>query len=150
MKKIHASAVSINRSAVIIRGPSGAGKSDLTLRLISEGAQLISDDYVELQSLNGRIWAHAPSTIAGLMEVRGLGIVKHHNISGIPVCLLCDLMPAEKTERLPDPPFFEIIDGVHLPLMQLDPTSASAVARIRLALDRLDQIWPSVLNKEDP
>ena len=150
MIKIHATAVSINRSALLIRGPSGAGKSDLALRLMADGAQLISDDYVELHVLSDRIWAHAPAAIAGLIEVRGLGILKHHNISGAPVCLICDLTAANKIERLPDPPLVETIEGVRLPVMQVDPTAASATARVRLALDRIDQIWPSVLHKKDP
>ncbi len=144
MEKIHASAVSIQNQAILIRGASGAGKSDLALRLIDEGATLICDDYVELKMLSGHLWAHAPKTISGLIEVRGLGLISHPFISGVEVKLICDLCDAADIERLPDPPKFETLQGVSIPKMDVDYSAASTPARIRLALDRRSEIWPSV------
>jgi HPr kinase/phosphorylase len=144
MEKIHASAIALHNQAILIRGPSGAGKSDLALRLIDEGATLICDDYVEVEKLGGQIWAHAPKTIAGLIEVRGLGLLSQPFISGIEVKLICDLCNASEIERMPDPAEYETLFGVSVPKMNVDYAAASTPARIRLALDRRSEIWPSV------
>ena len=61
---------------MLLRGPSGAGKSDLALRLIEAGARLIADDQTELAREGKTVIARAPARIAGLIEARGLGIVK--------------------------------------------------------------------------
>ena len=63
-------------SAVLLQGRSGVGKSDLALRLIDVGASLVADDQVALAAVDGRVTASAPDRLAGLLEVRGLGIVK--------------------------------------------------------------------------
>ena len=60
---------------VLLRGPSGAGKSDLALRLIDRGWCLVADDQTELKRVENALIATAPATIAGRMEVRGLGLV---------------------------------------------------------------------------
>ena len=71
---VHGSAVAIGSLGVLIVGPSGSGKSDLALRLIDRGAKLISDDILYIESADGvPILAYAPS-IAGKIEVRGIGI----------------------------------------------------------------------------
>ncbi len=144
MEKMHASVIAIGKAAVLLRGPSGAGKSDLALRLIANGAQLVSDDYVELQELSGKIWAHAPQTIAGMIEVRGLGLIKIPHISGVQVALACDLVSKDIIERLPEQQQWLSIGDCQIPLMQVDSQTASAPARITLALDQLRQIWPPV------
>ncbi|WP_025897436.1 HPr kinase/phosphorylase [Sneathiella glossodoripedis] len=148
MKKIHASAVAIQNQAILLRGPSGAGKSDLALRLIGEGATLICDDYVELEILGGQVWAHTPKNIAGLIEVRGLGIVSQPYVSGVSVALVCDLVQVSEIERLPDPPQYEQLLNIAVPRMDVDYRAASTPARIRLALDRRSEIWPSELGAD--
>ena len=75
-KQVHATCVSLYGAGLIIRGPSGAGKSDLALRLIDRGARLVADDRVDLLVSDNGVIARAPETLAGLLEVRGLGILR--------------------------------------------------------------------------
>ncbi len=117
---------------VLLRGPSGAGKSDLALRLIDGGARLIADDQTLLASRDGVLIARAPETIAGRMEVRGVGIAVLPQLQETPLGLVVDLVPPAEVERLPAPAFCEIL-GVRLPLLKLDPFETSAPAKLRLA-----------------
>ena len=71
----HATTVLVDGTGVLLRGPSGSGKSDLALRLIDGGARLVADDQTALAVENGVLVAHPPRSIAGRLEVRGLGIV---------------------------------------------------------------------------
>ena len=73
---IHASCVAIGSAGVLLLGPSGAGKSDMALRLIDDGATLVADDRTILFIDKGAWWAKPPTTIRGLIEIRGVGIVK--------------------------------------------------------------------------
>ncbi|HJZ14329.1 MAG TPA: hypothetical protein VJ251_02575, partial [Stellaceae bacterium] len=73
---VHATAIAIDGRAVLLRGPSGAGKSDLALRLIDGGARLVADDQAELRRAGERVMVRAPAEIAGLIEVRGIGILQ--------------------------------------------------------------------------
>lgn len=84
---------------VLILGPSGAGKSSLGLRLIALGGLLISDDRVILTRRDAALWATAPDSIAGLIEARGVGLVRTISTPGN-IDLVVDLGRAE-TERLP-------------------------------------------------
>ena len=67
--------MAIDGRAVLIAGPSGAGKSDLALRLIDRGFTLVSDDQTIVKRDGDRLLASAPPTIAGKLEIRGIGIV---------------------------------------------------------------------------
>jgi HPr kinase/phosphorylase len=103
---VHASAVLVGARAVLIRGPSGAGKSRLALQLIQASragsfsfARLVGDDRLHLQSMNGRLLVRPAETLAGLIEVRGLGIIKlPYEPCGV-VGLVVDL--GADPERLP-------------------------------------------------
>src|SRR3954454_10030977 len=97
----HAAAVAIDGRAVLLRGPSGSGKSDLALRLIEAGARLVADDQSEVWRQGDALLVRAPSTIAGLIEVRGLGILRLDALAEAPVGLVADLMAADRIERLP-------------------------------------------------
>ncbi|OAN50263.1 serine/threonine protein kinase [Paramagnetospirillum marisnigri] len=130
---VHATSVEIDGQGVLIRGPSGSGKSDLALRLMDGGAQLIADDQTELSRQGSRVVARAPETIAGLLEVRGLGIVRVTHRSWAPLALVVDLTSDERIERLPEPSYAEYL-GLTLPRMELDPFRASASAKVRLAV----------------
>jgi hypothetical protein len=132
---IHASCAVVGRDGVLILGESGIGKSDLLLRLIDGGAKLLADDRTELYVAKAKLSARAPSSIAGLMEVRGLGIVALPFAKSASLTLAVRLGTAE---RLPQPLFFEPPAGLPkakpLPLIVLDGMAASAPARIQLAL----------------
>jgi len=136
---LHASSVAIDGLAVLLMGPSGAGKSDLALRLIDRGAILISDDYTQWrrEEATGRIHASAPVTIAGRMEIRGIGIVPMPCLDEAPVALAVLLTgpdPDPPIERLPlDPAYFHL-DGSALPLLRLNGLEASAPVKIEYAL----------------
>jgi len=125
----------IGRHGVLILGESGQGKSDLLLRLMDEGGKLVADDRAELYAAKGRLCARAPKSIAGLIEVRGLGIVAQPFAKNAVLALAVRL---GTPERLPEPVFFEPPEGLGrtkaIPLMVLDGTAAAAPARLRLAL----------------
>ena len=121
---IHASCVARNGSGVLLTGAPGLGKSDLALRLLDHGFVLVADDQVDIQA--GR--ASPPSSLAGLLEVRGLGIVRLPHTAGVPLALAVAL---GLSDRLPAPSRHEL----NLPLIWIDPSAASAPARIGLALD---------------
>ncbi|WP_142848972.1 HPr kinase/phosphorylase [Telmatospirillum sp. J64-1] len=133
MTRVHGSCVVIGEKAVLLRGPSGSGKSDLALRLIDDGARLVADDQTELTVLGGRLWAAPPATIAGMIEVRGLGILRLEHVERAELVLAVDLKPGGEIERLPAPQSVEWL-GVDLPLVALDPFHPSAAAKLRLAM----------------
>lgn len=134
MIRVHASSVAIGDRAVLLFGPSGAGKSDLALRLIDEGATLVSDDYTELSARDGALVARAPDTIRGRIEVRGIGIMHLPVTDDVRVALAVDLEPP--AERLPEPAKRVLLD-MPIPRVAIDPRTASAGAKVRLALDAL-------------
>ncbi len=137
---VHATAVAVEGEAVLLRGRPGAGKSDLALRLIEAGGALVADDQVELRPAGGRVVARAPLALAGLLEIRGLGIVRFEALSEAPLALVVDLTPRDQIERLPEPrrtAFF----GIDVPLVALSAFEASAVAKLRFAR-RAFTNWP--------
>jgi serine kinase of HPr protein (carbohydrate metabolism regulator) len=98
---LHASAVGLDGKGVLLLGRSGRGKSDLALRLIDAGAVLIADDQVRLWRAGDRLIADAPRALAGLIEVRGLGIRRLPCEPVAAVGLVVDL-GATDAERLPE------------------------------------------------
>jgi HPr kinase/phosphorylase len=130
---LHATAVAIDGCAVLLRGASGSGKSDLALRLIDAGACLVADDQSELCRAGDRIIVRAPAAIAGLIEVRGVGIMRLDAVAEAPVALIADLVAAAEIERLPKPKTERIL-GVALPVVAVAPFEPSAAAKLRLSL----------------
>ena len=89
--------------AVLLRGVSGSGKSDLALRLIARyGARLIADDQTVLRAPARQLLCEAPPEIAGMIEVRGLGLLKMESCGGAPVALVVDLVARAAVPRLPE------------------------------------------------
>jgi serine kinase of HPr protein (carbohydrate metabolism regulator) len=128
----HGSAVAIEGGAVLIRGPAGAGKSDLALRLIDAGARLVADDQTLLRRAGGGIVVSAPETLRGLIEVRGLGVLRLEPLAEAPLVLLVDLVAPAAVERLPESAAEEVL-GCRVPRLALSPFEASAAAKLRLA-----------------
>jgi serine kinase of HPr protein (carbohydrate metabolism regulator) len=98
----------------------------------------VSDDQTHVVKRGRALVASAPAALAGLIEVRGVGIVKLGNrqrLARAPVALLVDLVPAREVERLPEPSR-EIVEKVELQRVALAPFEASAVSKLRLALAR--------------
>jgi serine kinase of HPr protein (carbohydrate metabolism regulator) len=138
-ERVHATCVALRARrgwrGVLLRGPSGSGKSDLALRLIDSNARLVSDDQTELERAGLQLFATAPPTIAGLIEVRGLGIVRlprDQLVARVPLTLLVDLVAERQIERLPEPRH-ECVLGVRLPVMAVAPFEPSAPTKLRLA-----------------
>lgn len=129
---LHASCVSIAGRAVLIEGPSGAGKSDLALRLIDRGAQLVSDDYTVLSRFANALFASPPATIAGKIEIRGLGVIGMPWVERAPVALLVTL--THEVERMPSDNENRWIAGVTMPVIALNGHEASAPLKVELAL----------------
>lgn len=130
---VHASCVAIGGRAVLLAGPAGAGKSDLAMRLIDRGAQLVSDDYTELRISGERLLARAPATIAGKIELRGVGIVELEAAADVPVCLQADL--DREPERLPEAQTIRLA-GRDVPRVALAALEASAPLKLEWALVR--------------
>src|SRR5262245_36377710 len=118
---VHASAVQVGERAVLIRGPSGSGKSRLAFELILAGrsgqvppAILVGDDRVHLDTSGGNLIVRPASELAGLIEIRGLGIRRIEHVGEAVVGLVADLA-AEDGERLPAAEALTVrIDGVEL------------------------------------
>jgi HPr kinase/phosphorylase len=130
---LHATAIAIDGRAVLLRGASGSGKSDLALRLIDAGARLVSDDQCELYRRGEEVIVRAPATIAGLLEVRGIGLVRFDALAEAPVAAIVDLVAPESVERLPARQTATILE-IALPLIAVTPFEASAPAKLRLVL----------------
>jgi hypothetical protein len=136
---VHASAVRVGDRAVLIRGPSGAGKSRLAFNLILAGragqlppAVLVGDDRVHLDTVGGQLWVRPAPELAGLIEVRGLGIRRCDFANEAVVSLVADLAAGD-AERLPPPEALSIrLNGVLLPRVPIgtgyDPLPLIAAA----------------------
>jgi HPr kinase/phosphorylase len=122
--QIHASCAARDGKGVLLIGAPGSGKSDLLLRLLDHGFHLVADDRVDIEA--GQ--ASPPPPLAGLLEVRGLGIFRLRFEAPVPLALAVEL---GRGERLPP----RARRHLGLPLVTVDPELASAPARVRLALD---------------
>ena len=124
---VHASAVLVGERAVLIRGPSGSGKSRLAFDLILAGrakqvppAVLVGDDRVQLDTGAGNLIVRPAPELAGLIEIRGLGIRRIDHVGEAVVGLVVDL-GAEDAERLPATQALTVeIDGVKIPRIPVD------------------------------
>jgi serine kinase of HPr protein (carbohydrate metabolism regulator) len=130
---VHATCVDIAGLGVLILGSSGAGKSDLALRLIAEGALLVSDDQTAVAVDGETLRATAPAQIKGLIEVRGVGIGPAAVKLGTRLALA--VQSTDQVERMPERGTWSLPGtAVAIPLLALNPFEASAPAKVRFAL----------------
>lgn len=120
--------------AVVLRGPSGSGKSDLALRLIARyRATLIADDQVMLRAPAQHVLCEAPAALAGLIEVRGLGLLKLETHTGVPLALVVDLVARDEVPRLP-PEESVTLCNIAVPRLKLHAFDDSTLDKIIAAL----------------
>ena len=135
---LHATAVAVAGSGVLIRGAAGSGKSSLALALIEDprgDSKLVADDRVVLAAQAGALLASVPDTLQGLIEVRGVGIVHRPFLPNVVVRLVVDLLPLEEWPRLPDPAErLQELAGIALPRLRLPIGIPDAATRVRIAL----------------
>jgi len=124
--QIHASCAARDGAGVLLLGPPGSGKSDLVLRLIDRGFMLVADDRVDIT--NGH--ASPPDALAGLLEVRGLGILRLPHLARAELALAVTLGGA--VPRLPAP---ARDPALGLPVLAVDARHASAPQVVALALE---------------
>jgi HPr kinase/phosphorylase len=124
---IHASAVLAGAHAILIRGPSGAGKSRLALAFIQarhcDGVllftRLVADDRVDVAAAHGRLLARPAPALAGLLEVRGIGIIR---LPHEPVAVVSLVVDLDGGERMPDAAATRTcIEGIWLPRLAAAP-----------------------------
>lgn len=132
---MHSSSVVLDDNGVLILGDSGSGKSDLALRLIDNGATLISDDISICKKKFNNIYLHCPPEIKGLLEVREIGIITVPFVEKIKLRLVV-ILTSKKKERSPEDNFFKIL-GIRIPLINIDGKSSSAVAKVKVKLNEI-------------
>ncbi|WP_332773085.1 HPr kinase/phosphorylase [Phenylobacterium sp.] len=118
---------------VLILGESGAGKSDLALRCLDQGFRLVADDRTLVWACEGALYGRAPDSLAGLMEVRGLGVLPEPTLGYCRIDLAVRCGPVE---RMPEPAAENYV-GLSIPALSLAPLESSAPAKLRRALQHL-------------
>jgi len=131
---LQATCLALGERAVMIEGPSGSGKSALALALMDRGAVLIGDDGVTLDQRGEQLFASPPPNIAGLVEVRNLGLLRFTTTSNVRVALVIVLDP--KAPRFVDAAEPTHRCGVQLPLIRLWPSENPPARKVELSLDR--------------
>ena len=122
--QIHGSCAARHEAGVLLLGPPGSGKSDLLLRLLDHGFALVADDRVDIEGGE----ASPPPSLAGRLEVRGLGIVRLPFVTPIRLALVVTM---GGMARLPMP---STHPEFRLPSLNVEPGMASAASRVALAL----------------
>jgi len=142
---LHATCLVIDEMGVLLRGASGCGKSDLALRVIkADIGRLVADDQVSLTAQNNVLTARPPPALAGLIEVRGLGLLPIAHVPACEVKLLVDLVCiSDKGDNRADsipplaPPAFERILDIGVPIIQLCAYEASAPQKLAIAAQHI-------------
>jgi serine kinase of HPr protein (carbohydrate metabolism regulator) len=134
---IHGTAIAVGDTGLLFLGSSGAGKSSLAFlclaaaRPLGLSSALVADDRVLISESDGEVWAECPPSIAGLMEIRGTGIVRIPHVS--PAIMHLAVLPVDPVvaERLPpEDERIEVVDGIFLPAIRLLTTSPNPLAII--------------------
>ena len=144
----HGTFVQVATFGVLITGAPGAGKSSLALQLIDAPgtglgtelmtAQLVADDQVYLwrETTTSTLYGKAPTSISGLLEIRGVGIVSIAHVTQCQLHLVVRLSENEDAERLPEHPQNQVeILGQSIPVVDIFAGDGAAIARIRAAVN---------------
>lgn len=124
-------------TGALIEGPSGVGKSDLAMRALEVGFRLVADDRTLVWASGGELYGRAPGPLAGLIEVRGQGVVPESPVAFARITLRVVCQPdGTPIERLPVPEA-EFVAGIPLPSLALQPREPSAPAKLRRAIEHL-------------
>lgn len=139
---LHGTCLDADGFGVLITGKSGAGKSDLALRLLQAGLEphfsLVADDRVVVQRQGDELIARAPEALAGLLEIRGIGIVRMDFKAQTRLSLIVRLMADEQIERLPHfPRQMTGLSGLQVPVLDLCAWGCSATHKLRAAMQVL-------------
>lgn len=130
---IHATCITQDNNGILLLGDSGSGKSDLALRLITFCQfKLVADDRVDISKVDNQLLAQAPQNLQGLLEVRGVGIVKYPFAMQTKVKLAVQLTN-DSIERMPEKQFYNL-EGVLIPFFKINPFEDSAAAKVLAAL----------------
>lgn len=137
---VHATLVEIYSTGVLVLGESGIGKSETTLELIKKGHKLVSDDRVNISQIKNELYGEAPELLAGVMEVRGVGIIDVKKLFGINSLVkkikisyainLVPFNPEKSFDRLGNNIQYYQILGMNIPMLNLPVTGARSVAEI--------------------
>ncbi len=161
---LHATCVVLDEAGILIRGEPGSGKSSLALALLDRAglqgrhASLVGDDRIRIMQSSERLVARPHPAVAGLIEIRGLGILRAaQRMDAAVIRLVVDLV--EQGVRVPEPsPATCDILGIALPHLALDRASLDLSQRAALIDDRLAAertgvarlTHPSILAWSDP
>jgi serine kinase of HPr protein (carbohydrate metabolism regulator) len=134
---IHGTAIVVATTGLLFLGPSGTGKSSLAFSCLA-GAKplgvfsaLVADDRVLISQRNGHVIAECPPSIAGLIEVRGTGILRIPYISPVLVHFAVLPVDAADAERLPDEnERIDVAEGISLPVIRISSDTTNPLAVI--------------------
>jgi serine kinase of HPr protein (carbohydrate metabolism regulator) len=139
---LHGGLIALRRegrwAGVLIEGASGLGKSDLALRALEAGYRLVADDRVVVWASGGKLYGRAPKTLAGLIEARGVGVLRTDSLPLCEIVLVVEGVAASEVERTPEPRT-TLRAGIALPALALWPLEPTAPAKIRRAVLHLGE-----------
>ncbi|MBB3937434.1 HPr kinase/phosphorylase [Aureimonas phyllosphaerae] len=143
---LHASALRLGGRGLLVRGPSGSGKSSLALAALARGgaagleAVLVSDDQVFVEPRGAQLYGEAPAATAGLIEVRGIGLLSRPHVAETGLDLVVDLVPRGSIERLPEEGSV-ILLGIGIRRIVLPERDPSFAADVLLTLVATPSFW---------
>ena len=135
---VHGTAIVVGTTGLLFVGPSGTGKSSLAYSCIADAqsqglfSALVADDQVFLSAASGHMIAECPPTIAGMLELRGTGIVKLAYISPALMHFAVAITDTSGAERLPpDEDRIDLVPDISLPVIRIPAMAPNALALIR-------------------
>ena len=139
---IHASSVAVGGQGLLIIGAAGAGKSSLALSMMALGAGLVSDDRASLRMDADAVIIEAAPNIKGVIEARGIGLLRAEPHGAVPLRYVVDLDQTEP-DRLPEPHHILVLRQT-VPLLRAKgvPTLAPALMQL-MKMGRVNPEWPN-------